>query len=421
MKHAFLAISSVLLLFLFGCATMSPMERQISEAQEFAEKKDWETAYRKLEGPLSTTYYKEKANEIIKRYPDITAAGIEKSFLSDLRQLDSLCNEITVSAYVQRLSTLKDTGTPSSVHVDIINKSKDALNRCVSSKGASITLKAMNDWETKTGASIFTQETRSEVFKRQIDEANSKPDTLDESIVEYVKNSNDAKTYFEAKLPGIQWIGYSNATQTVKALFPEYYEDVYKKNNIMINLITDPKKPLLELDLTDELNKYVMISAFQNSPNANYTVIVSELAYEEQNVPEQTVQKYVPYLNMNPFSAVLCYPKNATAIYDVTTGGFVIRYVYRIDLLVGNQKVDSIIIRDSIRNSFSRASNLRYQNVFGGVGVPDCYPNSDVEREFQSSSSPASIENIRKEVFDNLVSKIKEFPQIKKAVVFGKK
>lgn len=427
MRNVFFALLLMLSIALVGCATMSPMEWQISQAQEFAEKKDWETAYRRLEEPLSTTYYKErvndykeKANEVIKRYPAIATTGIEKSFLSDLRNLDSLCNEFTVSAYIQRLNTLKETAL-SSVFTDIINKSKDSINSCILSKGSIITLTTMNEWELKIGANIFTQGTRADVFKRQIDEASSKLDTIDESIVKHANNSMDAKTYFESKLPGIKWMGHSKATQTVKILFPDYYEDVYKKNHITINLITDPKKPLLELDLADEFNKYFMVSAFQNNPQANITILVSELAYEEQTLPEQTVQKYVPWSNMNLSAVLLCYPKNATAIYDVTTGGIVVRYVYKIDILLDNQRVDSSTIRDSIRNSFSRAANLRYQNVFGGVGVPSCYPNEDVNREFQDSSSPINIESLRKGVFDNLASKIKEFSQIKKAITFGKK
>lgn len=422
MKNVLLALLSMLSIALVGCAYhYSPMSRQISEANDFAEKKDWETAYRRLEEALTSAPYRDIANDVIKRYPNIASTGIEKAFLSDLRELDTLCNEVAVNAYVQRLSALKETGALSSSRTTIISKSKDVLNKCVSSKGFNITLTAMNEWETKTGASIFAQETRSAGYKRQIDSASFSPDTLDENVIDYAKNSKDEKAYLESKLPGIKWIGHSKATQAVKALFPEYYEDVYKKNHITLNLITDPKKPLLELDLADEFNKHFMVSAFQNNPQANITIIVSELAYEEQSMPEQTVQKYVPWSNMTLSAVLLCYPKNATAIYDVTTGGVVIRYVYKVDILIDNQRVDSSTIRDSIRNSFSRAGNLRYQNVFGGVGVPSCYPNEDVSREFQDSSSPISIENLRKEVFDSLTGKIKEFSQIKKAITFGKK
>ena len=413
---------------IIGCVATSPYEKHLIDAQNSAEQKDWENSYRLIERlreeTLSIGYveYEPKALALTKKYPLIMSVGLEKAFSSDLQKLDISCNRRNIFQLIDQLITLKKYRlVDNETQGIILSRSKPVLNKCIASQASKVSLTSVYKWEADLGDDIFTVESKASAFKRQVEEAKKNPDRIDNSIQKFINSYPNSKIYLESNLPEIQWMKLAEATQIIKELFPSYYAETCKNSSIIINIKTEPKKPLLELDITEELNKYIMISAYQDNSKANYTVIVRELAYEEQNTPEQTSQKYVSSADMNVANALLCYPRNATAIYDVTTGGLVLRYAYQIDLFANDQKIESVILRDSVQHTYKRASNLRYQNVFGGVGVPDCYPNATVEQEFKTSSSPTSIESIRKVVFDEVLRKITELEHINKAALFGKK
>lgn len=102
------------------------------------------------------------------------------------------------------------------------------------------------------------------------------------------------------------------------------------------------------------------------------------------------------------FVTVLFIPKNASVLFDYVTTEY--RIDYSIDVsLQSSGKKKTIRGADTMRRTECR--NIRYQNVFGGVGSIDSYPNDRVQ-SFCTSSNGASFDGLKKNVIEKVSNEI---------------
>jgi hypothetical protein len=407
-------------LCLTGCAKRDTFYWASQEVKQ----KKWASAYRSLEDSLveGTADMEAKAQSMIKDYPEILSVGLMESFDEDLATIKQYCSEWAIKKIAFRLNGLKTVDFCNDEQlITISNRVHTIVNNCIKSGENEILLDCMYDPK----CDIYDEESFLEAFKNQIECAKENSQYINNNIRDYVQEKgidSEMGLYLKTSLSQIHWSEERNIRAIVKDLFPDYYAKIASKNRVVLTIKTDPPRPLLELDVVEYLNSYDLIEAVREDDGDGKThlhLLIKEIALEEHQKPERTVQQYVPWSSMNVFTAVLAYPKNSTAIYDLTTGGYVIVYAYQIVMLNDGVALSDKIFRDKLERDYQYASNLRYRNVFGGIGVPSVYPNGQVEAIFRNSTLAVDAEELRKKVFDRLIEEIIKLDRIKEASLFG--
>jgi hypothetical protein len=105
------------------------------------------------------------------------------------------------------------------------------------------------------------------------------------------------------------------------------------------------------------------------------------------------------------FATLLFIPKNASVLFDYVTTEY--RIDYSIDVVLQpNGKKATIRGADTMRKTECR--NIRFQNVFGGVGPLNFYPNDRVQN-FCTSSNGASFDGLKNQVTEKISTEIYSF------------
>jgi hypothetical protein len=80
------------------------------------------------------------------------------------------------------------------------------------------------------------------------------------------------------------------------------------------------------------------------------------------------------------------------------------------------QTIYERLLRDTVRRTYSFCSNMRVQNVFGGVQAAMAYPNSQVKALCESGQQPVRALDLRAEVTQRLADEIAAIPVIAMAI-----
>ena len=195
--------------------------------------------------------------------------------------------------------------------------------------------------------------------------------------------------------------------------FPELGQTEIEKHLINVFLAASDEDYKLSRYLHEKFGKICLINLC-NEPaqNIHYTLNLKRIKFESGPPQETTEEVLVPWSDFT-LMARLCYPDRATAIYTRYRGTGVVKYAYRVDLLKGDQKVFSKIFDGRVADSYQYASNLRYRNLLGGIGVPYVAPNNAVKQELIFSAKPnISEEGLITEAFSEIYGEICKIPEL---------
>lgn len=200
----------------------------------------------------------------------------------------------------------------------------------------------------------------------------------------------------------------------VKRVFPVFA--LNREKDIIVKIFIQVKNGdrLFEDDLLEALKAKINGVDWVPSladPNT-LALTIEQVRNNEKILPEQTQTITYAHHEVNLMGAVLMMPRNASYLYDVTSGGSEIEYGYVLSVIANSKEVYDKVIRGKVDNNYSHCQNARIQNVFGGVSPAKFVANNDMAFRCNGHNS-VSIEDLRKEVLLKIADEILKVPRIK--------
>ena len=199
-----------------------------------------------------------------------------------------------------------------------------------------------------------------------------------ELFVRYVEVTGDRS--MDEKILGL--LGETKLSKAnldvVEKVFPDYSKAQMAARSIKVEFKTNGDEFLLS-ELADEVqkaNEWVEVT-----PDATKKLLFNRLRLNEQRTPPTTNSEIIPDPD---FATLLLIPQNASVLIDYTASEYSVQWNFQVQdpqtrkskTFTGNRKFKRIECR-----------NMRYQNVFGGVGALYAYPNARTQDACTSGAS----------------------------------
>lgn len=207
--------------------------------------------------------------------------------------------------------------------------------------------------------------------------------SLDVLIGNLIKNSQLSKIDFE----------------NIKPIFPVLYEEEIARRLIKLDVRTDGDSFVADeiVDALKAKNQWIEIGA-----DAELKIDFIRLKINEQRVGPFNMTETVSNLN---FATLLFVPKNASVLFDYLTTEYSLQWNFRVQKNIGKKAKG---ISGSRQAKKIECRNIRYQNVFGGTGPIDIYPNDLVEN-FCTKNVATDFDKLRINVVDEIAQEINNF------------
>lgn len=224
-------------------------------------------------------------------------------------------------------------------------------------------------------------------------------------------NSQEAKT-IQSQLVNMNI--RANELDYVYKVFPKFATSRKADVSMKILLTFKNTNRLIADDLYQSLRRKSKGIEWVNSNNERDAVITIELLRnEEKSLPEKTETISYSQYDVNALQAALLMPRNASYLYEVTSGGAEIEYGYAISVNQKGRKIYDDIIRGRVNKKYQRCQNARIQNVFGGVAPANFIANDHMQKTCSQNDS-ISIDSLRQEIFDKVTDSILNVEPIRK-------
>lgn len=269
--------------------------------------------------------------------------------------------------------------------------------------------------------SLATPEAQSIIFKRSLEKitSNSSPPTaLIKGVFTRTASAgpkSQEHTMAVAAMPAMK-LSAQEIREYVALAFPEQAKKLLAERTTTVRLSLDPEDRLLYEDLAAKVKAISSnISLVSATEQPTVVVSVKKLQWEERREPERTQQVVYSQGDVNILAAVMLMPRNASYLYDVTSGGVEVAYAFEIKANGKSMAPYDYLLRDKVSRSWRSCSNARIQNVFGGVQPADFVANNHMQQTCNSNSSSISVDRLRDTVLDDVIRSIKRIPAIERA------
>lgn len=201
--------------------------------------------------------------------------------------------------------------------------------------------------------------------------------------------------------------------EAVSTVFPEY--GMLRRSEVTAQVVLQVKNGdrLLTEDLVQTLKARVRGVEWMSSPSGrSIYLVVERIRADEKVIPERTETVTYAQHEVNLLSAALFMPRNASFIYEVSSGGAEIEFGFAVTATFDQRVVHDELVRGRVGGEFRRCQNARVQNVFGGITSAGFVANDDMQRRCSGPTSVA-IDELRRDVLTRLADSILKIPQIK--------
>lgn len=202
------------------------------------------------------------------------------------------------------------------------------------------------------------------------------------------------------------------------SVFPQYASKLLAERTVTVRLISEPEDRLLEEDLSTKIKRLSPNIVLTQDEDPMITLTVKRLQWDERRTPERAQTVMYSSGQVDFASAVLFMPRNASYIYEVTSGGIELAYAYEVKAQGKGQSLFNKLIREKTSREWHSCSNARIQNVFGGVQPASFVANAHMQQICSGGGSPVSVEQLRDDALDAVVRAIREVPAVSKAVSY---
>jgi hypothetical protein len=137
-----------------------------------------------------------------------------------------------------------------------------------------------------------------------------------------------------------------------------------------------------------------------------FNVTIRKLRFNEKESPEKTETRVVGNIELS-FAALLFVPRNASMQYEVISSSAEIDYGFELSIALNGALAKKKIVRDRLASAGRKCANIRYVNVFGGIGTSPVFPNNNVESFCNTGNQGDTIEELRSKIYYKLSEEIK--------------
>jgi hypothetical protein len=205
-----------------------------------------------------------------------------------------------------------------------------------------------------------------------------------------------------------------------KELFPDEAQARAQRTRVKLKLVASSKddddylygieeflQQNEQVDLVDEIN-----------PDT-YVVTLRKLRFRERELPERTQSIRYARHEVNLAGAVLLMPQNATYLYDVSTGGFSISYLFNVKLTQGGKELLQEKIQGKQEEKYSFCTDARIRNVFGGVSSASFVANPDMQSRCSDNTHSVDEDAAYNKVLQRIATQILSLPPISNRLHYG--
>ncbi|KAA0573336.1 hypothetical protein FZ983_30450 [Azospirillum sp. B21] len=243
----------------------------------------------------------------------------------------------------------------------------------------------------------------------------TKPYNLAQRVFERAEAAGSHSDEFkalQAELPNLEFSTQDLKTIVAK-LFPQYASKEIAGREITVKIAFDDR--LIEEDAMPKLRQLSPNLTFIKNGQAAVNVSVKKLQWDERASPQQTQTVTYSQTDVNLLAAALLMPRNASYIYEVSSGGVQLSYAFEVKATSKGAPAFDELVRDRASREWRSCSNARIQNVFGGVQRADFVANDHMQTVCGNGGSPSSPDALRSEAISRLVTAIGRIPGIAKA------
>jgi len=221
----------------------------------------------------------------------------------------------------------------------------------------------------------------------------------------------------QAALPTLR-LSSDEVKTFVAPVFPDQARKLLAERYVTVRLFVEPEDRLLNEDLASRVrNMSSNVTLVTGSEQPTLEVRVKKLQWDERREPERTQPVVYSQGDVNLLAAVMLMPRNASYIYDVTTGGAELAYAFEIKASGKTVPPFDKLLREKSSRSWRACSNARIQNVFGGIQRADFIANDHMNQTCNGGGSPVSSDGLRNAALDDVVRTIRSIPAIDRAAM----
>lgn len=236
--------------------------------------------------------------------------------------------------------------------------------------------------------------------------------------------------------PAVQsgdWVQNRVVINDVKHMYPSIFQDELTRSHVTVSFKAVPRKTTtirqIIRNVKEEGGEGITLREF----GGDMEIFMDELEYLEKDLPEKAETKVMEYKDIDDWvrkekfifgdkKNQLVWPVNASAVYEVKSGGAELRYSFDIEIKESGQRVQSLKLRDTVSQTWEYGENLRMRLPDGKEQTSDYHPSSAVRKLFeQKAEERPTAQDFRPQVLNTITSAIMENPKLKKASLLGGK
>ncbi len=186
------------------------------------------------------------------------------------------------------------------------------------------------------------------------------------------------------------------SSEPLASLFPEVSKAQMQARSIKVAL-TSPSDDFILHELGEQLKK--LNDWIEIDDDAPRKLNFGRLRFQESRSNLGNMTQTVPDPD---FATLLFIPRNASILFDYSTTDYALVWSMSIQ---DNAPKRFKVIQGQAKASKTECRNVRYQNVFGGIGALSSYPNI-VTANFCSASANVDFDVVRREAVRSIASEI---------------
>jgi hypothetical protein len=199
----------------------------------------------------------------------------------------------------------------------------------------------------------------------------------------------------------------------VATVFPDFADAQTANMTIKIWLKVEPPDRLLREDLLVVLRRDLKGIDFVDAEDPKaVSLVVERLRFNESKLPDRTQTITYAQYEVNIAAAVLLMPRNASYLYDITTGGAEIEYGFAVKAAQSGRPIADELVRDRLTSTYATCTNARVQNVFGGVQRADFVANSDMVQRCSGNTAQVDLDKMRTQVYQRIAERVAKIAPI---------
>ncbi len=217
----------------------------------------------------------------------------------------------------------------------------------------------------------------------------------------------------KAELPDLD-ISTQDMRSTVSRVFPQFALKEVASREVTVKIAFDDR--LIEEDVLPRVRQLSPNLVVVKDGAAMVDITVKKLQWDERSAPQQTQTVTYSQSDVNILAAALLMPRNASYIYEVSSGGVQLAYAFEVKATSKKGQAFDELVRDRASREWRSCSNARIQNVFGGVQRADFVANDHMQSICGGGGSPTSPDALRSEAVGRIAAVIGKIPAVAAAV-----